>query len=50
MDQVYIVFKKHLVSIKTNDKIKNLNRFKLVTGIEMSYVNIFLNSLAREMI
>lgn len=36
------------LSIKTNDKINNLNKFKLVTGIEMSYVNIFLNSLARE--
>ena len=46
---LYPYSRKHVsLSIKTNYKIKNLNRFKLVTGIEMSYVNIFLNSLARE--
>ncbi len=46
---LYPYSRKHFsFSIKTNYKIRNINRFKLVNGIEMSYVNIFLNSLARE--
>ena len=34
--------------VESNDYINGLKKFKLITGLEMNYLNIFLNNLARD--
>ena len=35
-------------SIKSDEKILGASKFKLITGIEMSYLNVFLNLVSRK--